>query len=219
MRRYPDRVSLRSLPSLLRNEPAMTRVVGARGATLAVATPAQAFVLAGLHPARDPASGAGGDAHRPAAVAAGPRPRGVRHRAGGRFRRPVEVFPAWETLPFERVSPEVHTMGRRLRLLWQVAGPDAGTRVRPGHRRGPGQGRAAAPRAVADRGRPVVVATGRPGGGRGAGGRSGGHRATGASPWSSTAANWPSAAASSTCSRRPATSRSASTCGATRWTG
>jgi transcription-repair coupling factor (superfamily II helicase) len=41
-------VSLRSLPALLRNEPALTRVVGASNATLAVATPAQAFVLAGL---------------------------------------------------------------------------------------------------------------------------------------------------------------------------
>ena len=46
--RYPERVSLRSLPALLRNEPAMTRVIGASNATLAVATPAQAFVLAGL---------------------------------------------------------------------------------------------------------------------------------------------------------------------------
>jgi transcription-repair coupling factor (superfamily II helicase) len=27
---------------------------------------------------------------------------------------PVAVLPAWETLPFERVSPEVETMGRRL---------------------------------------------------------------------------------------------------------
>ena len=33
----------------------------------------------------------------------------------------VELFPAWETLPFERVSPDVATMGRRLRLLWQLA--------------------------------------------------------------------------------------------------
>jgi hypothetical protein len=46
--RYPDRVSLQSLPALLRNEAAMTRVVGVRGATLAVATLAQAFVLSGL---------------------------------------------------------------------------------------------------------------------------------------------------------------------------
>src|SRR5579863_6075440 len=32
----------------------------------------------------------------------------------------VELFPAWDTLPFERVSPELSTMGRRLRLLWRL---------------------------------------------------------------------------------------------------
>src|SRR5262249_60430958 len=32
----------------------------------------------------------------------------------------VDTFPAWETLPFERVSPSVETMGRRLRLMWRL---------------------------------------------------------------------------------------------------
>ncbi len=32
----------------------------------------------------------------------------------------AELFPAWDTLPFERVSPETSTMGRRLRLLWRL---------------------------------------------------------------------------------------------------
>ena len=32
----------------------------------------------------------------------------------------VELFPAWETLPFERVSPAVETMGRRLQTLWRL---------------------------------------------------------------------------------------------------
>jgi len=32
----------------------------------------------------------------------------------------VEWFPAWETLPFERVSPSLETMGRRLRVLWRL---------------------------------------------------------------------------------------------------
>jgi len=32
----------------------------------------------------------------------------------------VELFPAWDTLPFERVSPEVASMGQRLRLLWHL---------------------------------------------------------------------------------------------------
>ena len=32
----------------------------------------------------------------------------------------VELFPAWETLPFERVSPDVATMGQRLRIMWRL---------------------------------------------------------------------------------------------------
>ena len=36
----------------------------------------------------------------------------------------VELFPAWETLPFERVSPAVETMGRRLRTLWRLRDPE-----------------------------------------------------------------------------------------------
>ena len=32
----------------------------------------------------------------------------------------VELFPAWETLPFERVSPAIETMGRRLRVIWRL---------------------------------------------------------------------------------------------------
>jgi transcription-repair coupling factor (superfamily II helicase) len=32
----------------------------------------------------------------------------------------VELFPAWETLPFERVSPSVEAMGRRLRTMWRL---------------------------------------------------------------------------------------------------
>src|SRR4051794_41960970 len=35
----------------------------------------------------------------------------------------VAVFPAWETLPFERVSPSVETMGQRLELLWRFRPP------------------------------------------------------------------------------------------------
>ena len=35
----------------------------------------------------------------------------------------VEELPAWETLPFERVSPSIHTMGRRCRVLHRMANP------------------------------------------------------------------------------------------------
>ena len=32
----------------------------------------------------------------------------------------VDLLPAWETLPFERVSPASDTMGRRLRAMWHL---------------------------------------------------------------------------------------------------
>jgi transcription-repair coupling factor (superfamily II helicase) len=37
----------------------------------------------------------------------------------------VELFPAWDTLPFERVSPEGWAMGQRLRVLWRLLGHSA----------------------------------------------------------------------------------------------
>ncbi len=109
----------------------MTRVVGAPGATVAVAGPAQAIVLAGLvhigarrpvlvitptgHAAEQLAHDLEVFVGEPAGDGAGTADPGTGVRA-------VEVFPAWETLPFERVSPEVSTMGRRLRLLWTLDG-------------------------------------------------------------------------------------------------
>ncbi len=41
----------------------------------------------------------------------------------------VEWFPAWETLPFERVSPALETMGRRQRVLWRLRSGDPPTVV------------------------------------------------------------------------------------------
>jgi transcription-repair coupling factor (superfamily II helicase) len=111
-------VSLRSLPALLRNEPALARVIGASGATLAVSTPAQAFTLAGIVRL---------STRRPVLVVTptGTAAEQLAHDLDVFSPEGVRMFPAWETLPFERVSPEVSTMGRRLQLLWQLAGePD-----------------------------------------------------------------------------------------------
>jgi transcription-repair coupling factor (superfamily II helicase) len=41
----------------------------------------------------------------------------------------VDLFPAWETLPFERVSPGVEAMGRRLRTMWRLQDPARMPRV------------------------------------------------------------------------------------------
>jgi transcription-repair coupling factor (superfamily II helicase) len=124
----------------------MTRVIGAPNATLAVSTPAQAFVLAGLVrlSSRRPVlvitpTGAAAEqlAHDLGAFTEGPA-HGV--DSDGRPLSPppgqrIHVFPAWETLPFERVSPDVATMGRRLRLLWELggAGIDRGPGGDPDH--------------------------------------------------------------------------------------
>ena len=35
----------------------------------------------------------------------------------------VDRFPAWETFPFEKVSPTFHSMGERLRILWRLRTP------------------------------------------------------------------------------------------------
>jgi transcription-repair coupling factor (superfamily II helicase) len=41
----------------------------------------------------------------------------------------VALFPAWETLPFERISPNVETMGRRLEVLWRLRTPGKRPRI------------------------------------------------------------------------------------------
>jgi len=42
----------------------------------------------------------------------------------------AEYFPAWETLPHERLSPRPDTSGRRLAVLRRLVSPDYGTRAR-----------------------------------------------------------------------------------------
>ena len=106
---------LRSLPELLRTDELPGPAVGAR--VLAVPEAARAFVLAGL-------SGATG--HHPLVVAVPTTTDAERLAHDLRaYLGPdeVDVFPAWETLPFERVSPSVETMGRRLRVMWRLRDP------------------------------------------------------------------------------------------------
>ncbi len=118
-----DPVSLGSLPPLLSGDEGVTRLAGASSAVLAVPDAARAFVIAGLVRLSN---------RRPFVVAVPTTPDAERLAsdlalllgAGERDRPPVELFPAWETLPFERMSPNVETMGRRLRVLWRLANPD-----------------------------------------------------------------------------------------------
>ncbi|HEY5153759.1 MAG TPA: transcription-repair coupling factor [Acidimicrobiales bacterium] len=105
---------LGSLPGLLRDEPALAQVLGTSSAVLAVPEPARAVVVAGLArlTSRQPivvAVPTSADAER------------LAHDLGA-FLGPdeVDLFGAWETLPFERVSPSVEVMGRRLRTIWHL---------------------------------------------------------------------------------------------------
>ncbi|MDD9369159.1 MAG: transcription-repair coupling factor [Acidimicrobiales bacterium] len=109
---------LADLPDLLRDEPALAQVLGRASATIAVPEAARAPRTAG-RPPRTPrrpvvltvptSTDAERLAHDVAAFLGDDR---------------VELFPAWETLPFERVSPGVETMGRRLRVLWRLRDPE-----------------------------------------------------------------------------------------------
>jgi transcription-repair coupling factor (superfamily II helicase) len=114
---------LAALPPLLRDEPALRQVAGRHAAVLAVPEAGRALTVAALAHLSD---------RRPIVVAM---PTGTMAERLvddlTQFVDPdtVELFPAWETLPFERVSPAVETMGRRLRVLWRLGQPDRMPRV------------------------------------------------------------------------------------------
>ena len=109
---------LADLPPLLRDEPALTRALGEPSARLAVVEVARPIGIAAL---------ASLSRRRPLVVAC---PTGTMAAQLGddltQFLPAdgVAVFPAWETLPFERVSPSVETMGQRLELLWRLRDPE-----------------------------------------------------------------------------------------------
>ena len=110
-------MTLQDLPALLREDEALARLAGTRSSVLAVPEPARAFAIAGLAhmTGRHPIVAA-----VPSAADGERLAHDVRAFLGSDA---VDVFPAWETLPFERVSPSVETMGRRLRTMWRLQDP------------------------------------------------------------------------------------------------
>jgi len=151
----PSAGSLAPVPRLLRGEGAISALVGAADATVAVPEAAQAVVVAALAAFTERApllvvTATGADAERladdltflmPSAERAGDGAdagEGAGDVGGGvaevvgAVSGPVTLLPAWETLPFERVSPEVETMGRRLAVLHALTGePDPALLARP----------------------------------------------------------------------------------------
>src|SRR5204862_4884594 len=110
----PGPPPLAALPPLLRDEPALRQVAGRHAAVLAVPEAARALTVAALAHLSD---------RRPIVVAV-PTGTAAQHLADdlAQYLDPTAVafFPAWETLPFERVSPAVETMGRRTEVLWRL---------------------------------------------------------------------------------------------------
>lgn len=99
---------------LAQHEPGLDAIAGQRNSVVAVPEAARATILAALTTA---------NTRRPIIVAT---PTGTMAQeladdlAVFLGADAVEVFPAWETLPFERVSPGVHTMGTRMRVMWRL---------------------------------------------------------------------------------------------------
>ena len=117
--------SLSALPRQLRSDPVLGVLLGAADATVAVPESAQAVAAAALAAFTERApllvvTPTGLDAERLAddltcllANEDGP----ARGDDVGALNGAVTILPAWETLPFERVSPEIETMGRRLAVI------------------------------------------------------------------------------------------------------
>ncbi len=116
-------MSLRSLASVVARDPAFDQVVGRTVSVLAIAEPAQAVAIAAMAEASQ---------RRPILVAvpsvaeASRLAHDLRAFVG---EEEVDEFGAWQTLPFERVSPSVEVMGNRLRVLWQLQDPDHGAQI------------------------------------------------------------------------------------------
>ncbi|MEL6985472.1 MAG: transcription-repair coupling factor, partial [Actinomycetota bacterium] len=108
----------------LADDPVINRVVGRASDVLAVAEPARAMALAAL---------ATGSDRRPVVVAVPTTTEADRLAADlSVYLGPDEVltYPAWETLPFERISPSIEAMGQRLRVLWHITGGNTATPTR-----------------------------------------------------------------------------------------
>src|SRR6516164_9421506 len=106
--------ALAPLLPLLRSDQAFTSLRDLRSVVVAVPEPARAFAIAGL-------AEASGRHPTVVAVPTNSEAERLAHDLAAYLGADqVDVCPAWETLPFERVSPSVETMGRRLRAMWRL---------------------------------------------------------------------------------------------------
>ena len=109
---------LGALQRLLDADLALESVLGRRNAVLAVPDAARALAIAALARQTE---------RRPIVVATPTTADAERLLNDlSLFLGPDDVasFPAWETLPFERVSPSIETMAQRVRTLWYLRDPE-----------------------------------------------------------------------------------------------
>ncbi|MDA8283547.1 MAG: transcription-repair coupling factor, partial [Actinomycetota bacterium] len=110
---------LQPLLRLLRSDPTFGDLGGLRSAVVAVPEAARGLAVAGMAEA----------ARRRPVLVAVPTVADAERLANDLTAflgsDQVELFPAWETLPFERVSPGLETMGRRLRVMCRIQGDPA----------------------------------------------------------------------------------------------
>lgn len=110
--------ALQSLATLLRDDKALMSLIGSPDGTVAVPETARSIAIAAL---------AQLSGRRPVVVACPTSTMATQLADDIKAFMPagdVMLFPAWETLPFERVSPSVETMGRRLEVLWRLQSED-----------------------------------------------------------------------------------------------
>ena len=105
---------LSPLVGALRAEPAFAELLSVGDSAVAVADPARAYLLAGL------ASFSSAPVLLVATPTAVEADRIAHDLAAFCDPGRVAVLPAWETLPFERISPAAETMGGRLRTIWRI---------------------------------------------------------------------------------------------------
>ncbi len=111
------------LTGALAEDPSIVSVMGRRSAVLAVPEAARPLTLAAI---------AAESERRPVVVAMPTSTEAERLRSDlitYLGEDDVAIFPAWETLPFERISPNVETMGRRLEVLWRLRSPETTPKV------------------------------------------------------------------------------------------
>ena len=108
------RAPFAALRGALVDEPAVQAALASRNPVLAVPDAARALVLSAIADASERA---------PVLVATSSQAEAERIAADAAMmlgNDAVALFPAWETLPFERVSPGIETMGRRLEVLHRL---------------------------------------------------------------------------------------------------